>query len=234
MSVTTESNNDTVGNALQEPVEKSPSRRRVLLYAVAPVGLLILLMTGVRFVTEAAQNRESQDSAQTEQALRSIRPNDPGSRPTPIPVITYKADKATQAALEVVVRGQLQAIGDQDFEKALTFAIPEMRTGTQPAQFASMIRNGFSAMLSAKKITILPATIRGRKGGMQQAQVETEVLTEAGQVARFGYLLISDADGWHVATVMPDRNAMMNREMNREENPAPAQDKEVSKNIRNL
>jgi hypothetical protein len=75
-----------------------------------------------------------------------------------------------------------------------------------------MIRSGYPAMLSAKKITVLSARIQGRKGYLQQALVETEVLTEAGAVARFGYMLVGDDKGWRVAGVMPERNSPSSRE----------------------
>lgn len=210
MSVTTEPTNASPDDAPRDDAGASPpSRRRVLLYAAAPVVLLILLMTGVRFVSDATQRREAEASAQAEQELRSLHPNSPESRPSPIPMISYKADKATQAELEGVVRGQLRAIADQDFSKALTFAIPGM---PHPEQFGNMIRSGYPAMLTAKKITISPARIQGRKGYIQQALLETEVLTETGTVARFGYMLVGDEKGWRVAGVTPDRGNLLPRE----------------------
>jgi hypothetical protein len=98
----------------------------VLLYAAAPIVLLILLMAGVRFVSDTAQKREAEADAQTENELRSMRPNSPEARPSPIPVISYKADKATQAVLEGVVRGQLEAIADKDFSESADVRDPQV------------------------------------------------------------------------------------------------------------
>lgn len=219
MSVTTENTNASGETAPQGPEGNSPARRRVLLYAAAPVVLLILLMSGVRFATDAAQQREAADDEETHQKLLAMRPSDPKSRPTPVPVKTYDADKPTQAALEAVVRGQLKAIGEQDFEKALSYAVPGMRLENRAADFGKMIRSGYAPMLAAKQVSIRPSKVRGRPGGLQQAFVETEIRTGDGAVARYGYILIKGSDLWQISGVMPDRNATENRE----ENVAPTQ-----------
>ncbi len=209
MSQTTDPLNDSPGGATPGQTEQSPSRRRVLLYAAAPVVLLILLMTGVRFATDAAHQREQTIAADDRQRLLALRPSAPGARPTPIPVVTYAADKATQAALERVVRGQVEAIGKQDFEKALAYAMPDIRKNTQPARFGDMIRRGYAGMLGVKEITVEPARIQKRAGGDErQAFLQVEVLTATGTRARFGYILMGGPDGWEVAGVVPDYNTM--------------------------
>ncbi|MBC8136916.1 MAG: DUF4864 domain-containing protein [Fibrella sp.] len=230
MSMTTEPKNDASKDAPWEKTENPPSRRRILLYAAAPVALLVLLMTGVRFVTEAAQKLEANADAKDEQALKSMRPNDPASRPTPIPVKTYQADKVTQTALETVVRGQLKAIEEQDFERALTFAVPGMRKATQPNQFGSMIRSSYSTMTSPKKITLLPAKIQERPGTIRQALVGATIISRTGAVSRYVYIIVRETDGWKIAGVVPDRNEMMDRK----ENSAPMPRQGISDDLRDL
>ncbi|MBC7806392.1 MAG: DUF4864 domain-containing protein [Akkermansiaceae bacterium] len=232
MSVAKESANDTPSEGAPQVQMDNPSpKRRVLFYAAAPVVLLIVLMTGVRFVTDAAQKIEAGAEEKNREELRAMRPNDPAARPTPVPVVTYTADAKTQTDLEIVVQGQLKAIADEDYEKALTYAISDIRRGSQPAQFGSMIRSAYAPMLAAKKVTISPAKIRGKPGTIRQAFLEAEIQTEAGGIARYGYILMSGADGWQVAGVMPDRGAMA---ADREENVAPMPRRDTRENFRDL
>lgn len=198
--MTAQAQNIPSDDALNTP---PPTRRRVLLYAAAPVGLLILLMTGVRFASDAAREMETNTASEDRARLRSLRSSAPETRPTPVPVVIKPADAATQAALEIVVRGQLQAIREQDFKKALTYAVSSISGSTRPDSFGDMIRTRYSGMLSAEKVFIRPAKLQTLQGAAPQALVETEIKTQAGGTVRYGYILVESGNGWRVGGVIP-------------------------------
>lgn len=179
-----------------DPAPKPRSRRQILLFALAPIALIALLTGAVRLVSDAEQRREAISDAPP--LRQSADPN----RPRPLPPVLTPADKPTQAALEIVVRGQLQAIAAHDFAKALSFAVEPLRGSTNPRGFQTVIENGYAPMLNMKRIDVNDARIQTLQSGLKSAIVDITVVTHTGERAEYGYMLGRVGDGWQVQGVM--------------------------------
>lgn len=131
--------NTTATNA---PLSK---KRRVLLYALTPVALLILLTPGMRLASEAAERQNVRTEAEDEKALKAFLNGNPApGRPLPQIPVSKPADAATQKNIETAVRGQISAIHAGDYARALTFAVPGFRSQTTPEYFGQLIHSGYS------------------------------------------------------------------------------------------
>ena len=195
-------------------------KRNVLLYALAPLVLLALLTAGVRLVGDTARKKEAEAEAVTRQQWSAAREQGKNVRKKnqlmiPKSAITL-ADAKTQSALAAVVRGQLEAIKKQNYQKALTYATPALQSSMRPDAFADMLQHGYSPLLSIKSILIGHAQLNSRliSGGnaFQQAYVPVEIHTTSGGVVTYAYLLQGTSGSWQVLGVTIQQNPNMTNE----------------------
>ncbi len=181
------------------PAPKSASRGRILLYALMPLLLLALLTGAVRLVTDAERR---QAALQDAPSPRREPPSPNTLRPAPRSPVLKPADPKTRAALETIVRGQLQAIATRDFTKALSFAVPPLRESTNPEGFRGVIENGYAPMLRMKRVEIADARVQTTVSGGKTAMVDVVVVTQSGEQAKYGYMLRFANAVWQVQGVM--------------------------------
>ena len=185
------------------PSSAPPDRRRIFLFALFPVGLILLLTGGMRLVAETARQRDlADDQAANSPQPRVRSPRIPPSHP-PTPLApTVAADKATQAAVEAAVNGQVRALGTHDYAGALRFSVQSFRASVSPAAFGQLIEHGYNPMTVTRHITFLPAQVRGGAAAGTALIVARLGLT-TGEMAQYGYVLMHESDGWKVASVQP-------------------------------
>lgn len=156
---------------------KTPARA---LWLLSPILLLALFAVGSRLI-----------SSMSDRALPS--PADTAEQQAP-QKIEY-VDKATQKQLEAAVGGQLTALRQHDWTKALTFANESMRREWDGKRFQGIIeKTGFAIMPFSTKQECRKAL----KAGSMTTMLVT-VRTQKGEGAGFVYNLVHEKDGWRIA-----------------------------------
>lgn len=98
-----------------------------------------------------------------------------------------------RAALTNVIESQLAAFRDNDYERAYTFAAVTIQRQFAPADFESMVRQGYPVIAASETVSFGPALDNGR-----EAVVTVLVQGRDRRVVRYQYLLIREGKGWKI------------------------------------
>lgn len=105
---------------------------------------------------------------------------------------------AQQAAIEDVIRGQLQAFRADDVETAFGFAAPGIQGMFRtPGNFGMMVRNGYPMVWRSQEAEML--ALEERDGGLWQ---RVRITGPQGGTHILDYEMIEQSEGWRIGAVI--------------------------------
>lgn len=155
--------------------------------AVLPLGLLLALGLGVRFLPAMmAAVPEQPDDSRPPVVTPHPHPNVP-KRPVPKPM---PVDAQVQKAVELLVAGQIDAIGRGDYDGALRLASRSFRESWTPDRFRDMIVGMYPPLIEVRQ-----RSFDGAKQIGDMYILPVTVVNHAGERHRYLYQMAHDLDG---------------------------------------
>ncbi|MEO0485942.1 MAG: DUF4864 domain-containing protein [Pseudomonadota bacterium] len=106
---------------------------------------------------------------------------------------------AQSEGIQSTINGQMEAFRADDFDRAFTFAAPNIkRMFGSPDRFGTMVRNGYPMVWKNADVQFLE--LRELAGNLWQM---VQVQAEDGSYHYFDYMMVETAQGWQIAAVQP-------------------------------
>lgn len=105
--------------------------------------------------------------------------------------------QADEGAIQGVIGGQIEAFKVDNFDRAFTFAAPNI-VGMfgNPQRFGQMVREGYPMVWQPGSVEYLDSRDNGRSWSQ-----EVLITDPGGRLHKLEYTLVETADGWKIAGV---------------------------------